>query len=163
MTVHPVDTTLYNSDFSKMWNKKFLFHLGDNFEPAYFLLDKHRSTNFEDLKAGVSYLKRKVDGENESQLSFIKSNVNSIVDQLDTLRGIKKRYDIDNKEYGRDPTVKVEKSIEAAKIKADQMFFDVLGRKDRADATRNALNVMNRFKFLFYLPANIEANIAKGT
>ena len=72
------------------------------------------------------------------------------------------RYDIDNKEYGRDPTVKVEKSIEAAKIKADQMFFEVLGRKDRADATRNALNVMNRFKFLFYLPANIEANIAKG-
>merc|ERR1711953_475079 len=42
------------------------------------------------------------------------------------------------------------------------MFFDVLGRKDRADATRNALNVMNRFKFLFYLPANIEANILKG-
>ena len=126
-------------------------------------MDKHRSTNFEDLKAGVSYLKRKVDGENESQLSFIKSNVNSIVDQLDTLRDIKRRYDIDNKEYGRDPTVKVEKSIEAAKIKADQMFFDVLGRKDRADATRNALNVMNRFKFLFYLPANIEANIAKGT
>ena len=64
----------------------------DNFEPAYFLLDKHRSTNFEDLKAGVSYLKRKVDGENESQLSFIKSNVSSIVDQLDTLRGIKKRF-----------------------------------------------------------------------
>ena len=56
----------------------------------------------------------------------------------------------------------MEKSIEAAKIKADQMFFEVLGRKDRADATRNALNVMNRFKFLFYLPANIEANIAKG-
>jgi hypothetical protein len=26
----------------------------------------------------------------------------------------------------------------------NQMFFDVLGRKDRADATRNALNVMNR-------------------
>ena len=134
----------------------------DNFEPAYFLLDKHRSTTFEDLKAGVGYLKRKVDGENESQLSFIKSNVSSIVDQLDTLRGIKKRYDIDNREYGKDPTIKVEKSIEAAKIKADQMFFDVLGRKDRADATRNALNVMNRFKFLFYLPANIETNIDKG-
>ena len=46
----------------------------DNFEPAYFLLDKHRSTTFDDLKAGLSYLKRKVDGENESQLSFIKSN-----------------------------------------------------------------------------------------
>ena len=42
----------------------------DNFEPAYFLLDKHRSTNFEDLKAGVSYLKRKVDGENEINTSL---------------------------------------------------------------------------------------------
>ena len=63
----------------------------DNFEPAYFLLDKHRSTTFEDLKAGLGYLKRKVDGENESQLSFIKSNVSSIVDQLDTLKSIKKR------------------------------------------------------------------------
>ena len=47
----------------------------DGFEPAYFLLDKHRGTNFEDLKAGVSYLKRKVDGENESQLSFIKVRI----------------------------------------------------------------------------------------
>ncbi len=134
----------------------------DNFDPCYFLLESHRSTTFDDLKAGVRDLKQKVDGENRSQVSFIKSNVSSIVDQLDTLRSIKKRYEIDNKDYGREPTVKVEKSIEAAKMKADQMFFDVLGRKDRADATRNALNVMNRFKFLFYLPANIKANINKG-
>ena len=38
----------------------------------------------------------------------------------------------------------VEKSVAEAKKEADQMFYDVLGRKDRADATRNALNVMNR-------------------
>ncbi len=42
------------------------------------------------------------------------------------------------------------------------MFVDVLGRKDRADATRNALSVLHRFKFLFNLPANIENNLAKG-
>ena len=62
----------------------------------------------------------------------------------DTLRRIKKRYETDCKEYGREPTVPVEKSVAEAKKEADQMFFDVLGRKDRADATRNALNVMNR-------------------
>ena len=39
----------------------------------------------------------------------------------------------------------VEEAVAAAKKEADQMFFDVLGRKDRADATRNALNVMNRY------------------
>jgi hypothetical protein len=32
----------------------------------------------------------------------------------------------------------VESAIASAKGEADQMFFDVLGRKDRADATRNA-------------------------
>ena len=44
---------------------------------------------------------------NESQLSFIKFNVSSIVDQLDTLKSIKRRYDVDNTQYGKDPTIKV--------------------------------------------------------
>lgn len=37
----------------------------------------------------------------------------------------------------------------------------MLGRKDKADSTRNALNVLQRFKFLFNLPLNIERNIQK--
>jgi hypothetical protein len=66
------------------------------------------------------------------------------------LRRIKKRYETDCREYGREPTVAVEEAVAAAKKEADQMFFDVLGRKDRADATRNALNVMNRFDCVFF-------------
>lgn len=46
---------------------------------------------------------------------------------------------------------------------AEAVFDDVLGRKDRADATRNALGVLNRFKLLFYLPNTIEKNIQKVT
>ena len=30
------------------------------------------------------------------------------MDQLDTLRSVKKRYEIDNREYGQDPTASVE-------------------------------------------------------
>ena|SRR6218665_1185338 len=44
---------------------------------------------------------------------------------------------------------------------AEAVFDDVLGNKDRADATRNALGVLNRFKLLFYLPSTIEKNIQK--
>ncbi len=66
------------------------------------------------------------------------------------MRRIKKRYENDCREYGREPTVAVEEAVAAAKKEADQMFFDVLGRKDRADATRNALNVMNRFDCGFF-------------
>lgn len=46
---------------------------------------------------------------------------------------------------------------------ADTLFQEVLGRKDKADSTRNALNVLQRFKFLFSLPLSIERNIQKVT
>ena len=44
---------------------------------------------------------------------------------------------------------------------ADKLFHDVLNRKDKADATRNTLAVLHRFKFLFNLPLTIERNIQK--
>ncbi len=40
--------------------------------------------------------------------------------------------------------MRVETAIARCKEEADKMFFDVLGRKDKADKTRNALNVLNR-------------------
>ena len=42
---------------------------------------------------------------------------------------------------------------------ANAMFKDIISRKDDADAKRNALNVLQRFKFLFNLQRNIEKNI----
>jgi len=133
----------------------------ERFDPAYFLLEHHHATTFDDLKAGLEHLRRKVSGHNQNQLSFIKSNTNSIMDQLDTLRSVKKRYEIDTRESGSDPTQAVEKAISECKEEADKMFFDVLGRKDKADKTRNALTVLNRFKFLFHLPASIRAHLVK--
>ena len=133
----------------------------ERFDPAYFLLEHHHNTTFDDLKVGLEHLRRAVSGHNQNQLSFIKSNTNSIMDQLDTLRSVKQRYEIDNKELGRDPTVAVERAISQCKEEADKMFFDVLGRKDKADKTRNALTVLNRFKFLFHLPASIRGHLAR--
>lgn len=46
--------------------------LSENFEPAWFLLEHHHGTSFDDLRIGLSYLKRKVDSQNEGQLSFLK-------------------------------------------------------------------------------------------
>jgi len=133
----------------------------ERFDPAYFLLEHHHATTFEDLKAGLEHLRRKVSGHNQDQLSFIKSNTNGIMDQLDTLRSVKKRYEIDNREYGSEPTEKVEKAVTRCKQEADKMFFSVLDRKDNADRTRNALMVLNRFKFLFHLPANIRTHLGR--
>jgi len=133
----------------------------ERFDPAYFLLEHHSATTFDDLKAGTEHLRRKVSGHNANQLSFIKANTNPIMDQLDTIRSVRKRYELDRREYGQDPTVKVESAIAQCKEEADKMFFDVLGRKDKADKTRNALTVLNRFKFLFHLPSTIRNNLGK--
>lgn len=45
---------------------------------------------------------------------------------------------------------------------ANKLFEDVLSRRERADATRSALAVLQRFRFLFGLPGAIEKNIKKG-
>ena len=45
--------------------------------------------------------------------------------------------------------------ITAAGKDANSLFDDIIRRKDKADATRNVLGIMNRFKFLFYLPPTI--------
>lgn len=45
---------------------------------------------------------------------------------------------------------------------ANKLFEDVLSRREKADATRQALAVMTRYKFLFFLPMNIEHNIKHG-
>ncbi|XP_072169116.1 exocyst complex component 2-like [Diadema setosum] len=57
---------------------------------------------------------------------------------------------------------KIEEFLVKGNENAKKIFQSVLHRKDRADSTRNALNVLNRFKFLFHLPITIERNIKKG-
>lgn len=44
----------------------------EKFHPGWFLLQHHHATTFEDLKAGLAFLKRKVNSQKEGQLSFLK-------------------------------------------------------------------------------------------
>ncbi|KAG4068333.1 hypothetical protein HA402_007853 [Bradysia odoriphaga] len=45
----------------------------ENFSPGWFLLEHHNSTSFEDLKAGLSYLRRKVESQRDGQLVIFES------------------------------------------------------------------------------------------
>lgn len=68
-------------------------------------------------------------------------------------------------EVGRDNstiTSDLQRYLEDASTNAENLFTTVLNCKDRADSIRNTLGVLQRFKFLFYLPMNIERNIKKG-
>lgn len=84
----------------------------DNFSPAWFLLEHHNSTSFEDLKAGLAYLKRKVESQRDGQLSFLKANTGSVIDQLDTLMTLKDKFEQDSKSFGSEPLKLLEESTQ---------------------------------------------------
>ena len=83
----------------------------ENFSPAWFLLENHHGTSFEDLKAGRKYLRRKVESQKEGQLSFLKSNAGSVIDQLDTLMTLRDKFQQDVKAVGNEPVAKLEGAI----------------------------------------------------
>lgn len=83
----------------------------ENFSPGWFLLEHHNSTSFEDLKAGLSYLRRKVESQRDGQLSFLKANAGSVIDQLDTLMMLRDKFQDDVKLVGNEPIEKLRKAI----------------------------------------------------
>ncbi|XP_058058990.1 exocyst complex component 2 [Anopheles bellator] len=134
----------------------------ENFMPGWFLLENHHATSFEDLKAGLSYLRRRVESQKEGQLSFLKSNAGSVIDQLDTLMTLRDRITQDNRVHGKEPVAKLDKGIHGSIDASHELFKDVLVRKEKADATRAALSAMSRHKFLFCLPNTVEKAATKN-
>ncbi|GAB1601968.1 exocyst complex component 2-like isoform X1 [Argonauta hians] len=132
----------------------------ENFSPAWYLLENHHSTSFDDLKAGLGYMKRKAAQRSEGPIAFMKSNLSSTIDCLSSLSAMNTMFATDD--IRGDCMNSYAVLLMQAKSCADGLFQEVLGRKDKADSTRNALSVLHRFKFLFYLPLNIERNIQKG-
>ncbi|VDO85752.1 unnamed protein product [Soboliphyme baturini] len=68
----------------------------------------------------------------------------------------------DSKEHEWPVTIRLEKLISKCLQGGKGIFEEVLLRKDRADSTGNALSVIQRFRFLFYLPQVMKENLEKG-
>lgn len=139
----------------------------ENFIPAWYLLGNHSTTSFSDLKRGLSCLKNKIESQtnpnaNSGQTTFLKTNVLPVIECLDALKALHLALKKDKQEFGPDLTLKVDDSIRKAKDEAHEIFDSILARKDKVDSTRNALNVLQRYRFLFNLPSNIEKSIQKG-
>lgn len=59
----------------------------------------------------LTFLRRKVKGQKEGQLSFLKANVGSVMDQIDTLKLLKEKFEEDKQKFGSDSVLKLEKAI----------------------------------------------------
>lgn len=135
----------------------------ENFSASWYLIENHSTTSFEQLKTAVTNLKRQASKKSEGSLAYVKGGLSTFFEAQDALSAIHQKLEADGTEKVEGSmTQKLENVLNRASNTADTLFQEVLGRKDKADSTRNALNVLQRFKFLFNLPLNIERNIQKG-
>ncbi|XP_009277510.1 PREDICTED: exocyst complex component 2 [Aptenodytes forsteri] len=135
----------------------------ENFSAAWYLIENHSTTSFDQLKTAGGGLNKQANKKNEGSLAYVKGGLSTFFEAQDALSAIHQKLEADGTEKVEGSmTQKLENVLNRASNTADTLFQEVLGRKDKADSTRNALNVLQRFKFLFNLPLNIERNIQKG-
>ncbi|XP_006143115.1 exocyst complex component 2 isoform X1 [Tupaia chinensis] len=165
---NPLGIEIEKSKFPQK-DLEMLFHgmsadfTSENFSAAWYLIENHSTTSFEQLKTAVTNLKRQANKKSEGSLAYVKGGLSTFFEAQDALSAIHQKLEADGTEKVEGSmTQKLENVLNKASNTADTLFQEVLGRKDKADSTRNALNVLQRFKFLFNLPLNIERNIQKG-
>ncbi|XP_069765761.1 exocyst complex component 2 isoform X2 [Narcine bancroftii] len=135
----------------------------ENFSATWYLIENHSATSFDQLKVAANFLRKQANKKNEGSLAYVKGGLSTFFEAQDALSAIHQKLEVDGTEKVEGSmTQKLENVLNRASNTADTLFQEVLGRKDKADSTRNALNVLQRFKFLFNLPLNIERNIQKG-
>ncbi|KAF4082429.1 hypothetical protein AMELA_G00151670 [Ameiurus melas] len=135
----------------------------EHFSATWYLIENHTATSFEQLRVAVGNLKKQASKKNEGSLACVKGGLSTFFEAQDALSAIHQKLESDGTEKVEGSmTRQLENVLNRASNTADTLFQEVLGRKDKADSTRNALNVLQRFKFLFNLPLNIERNIQKG-
>uniref|UniRef100_A0A915E8Q1 Exocyst complex component 2 n=1 Tax=Ditylenchus dipsaci TaxID=166011 RepID=A0A915E8Q1_9BILA len=136
----------------------------ENFNPAWYLLENHKFTKLEDLRVGLRNLQICINKEEETSKNIHKANLNSLINCVDALSDLHLKIDgkikADKKSWP--VTSNLAGKISESRTTADKLFREVLSRKDRADATRNALSVLTRFRFIFFLAESIDDNMAKA-
>jgi len=153
------------SKYSHMFPSRSSFDPTDeNFVPTWFLLEKHRKTSFQKLKEGHAYMKRRANKQsNNIPIQHVKDSLPVFFEVHDTLSAIHHKMQEDLSIKGKENiTDEVEQLLTESSENANDLFKTVLTCKDRADSIRNTLNVLQRFKFLFHLPLQMNRNIQRG-
>ncbi|XP_014664273.1 PREDICTED: exocyst complex component 2-like isoform X2 [Priapulus caudatus] len=134
----------------------------DDFVAQWFLVENHQGSSFDDLKAGLTHMQRRRTHTLDGPASLVKDNLDSFTECINTLTSLQGMIMSDQRASEGHLTDQAEVILSEALGMANDLFQDVLKRRDRADTIRNALNVLLRFKFLFSLPGSIEKNIQRG-
>ncbi|GAA38120.1 exocyst complex component 2 [Clonorchis sinensis] len=135
-----------------------------DFNPMMFLLKFYKNSNFNDLTVTFNNFRKsmRVEGLDEP-VNVIRTNLLLIFRCLEGMDALKNKFLYEKiSSSGRQFELPFEASLSESRNLGYELFEGVLKRRDRAEATRNAIGVMQRYQFLFNLPHAIRSNISKG-
>ncbi|KRZ74784.1 Exocyst complex component 2 [Trichinella papuae] len=151
----------------------------ENFHPVRYLVENCRIVSFENLKAGLEYMRSQVIVSKKGPKEFMKSNLSCILDCIDAMSGklkllcsfsflvvlyldlrlhVEQDCCVNPTEMAEQFQTKIDHCIKTG----EDVFVDVLKRKEQSDAIRNALALLQRFRFMFYLPQLMKIYTEKG-
>lgn len=134
----------------------------ENFSPQWYLLENHADATIEDLRTAIKNMELAKQNDAKRSEEMHKANLYSLINCVDTLANLHQALEKGQNADHFAALGNISKLIKDSKTKAESVFADVLKRKDDADATRNALGVIVRFKFIFFLSSKIEESMKKG-
>ncbi|KAA0187476.1 Exocyst complex component 2 [Fasciolopsis buskii] len=135
-----------------------------DFDPVMFLLKFYRSSTFNDLTVTFNNFRKsiRVEGLGEP-VNVIRTNLLLIFRCLDGMDRMRNRLQDEKKSAGGKLSCPpLENALSDCRNRGHSLFEGILKRRDRAESTRNAIAVMQRYQFLFNLPHAIRSNISKG-
>ncbi|UJR26760.1 hypothetical protein I4U23_008075 [Adineta vaga] len=129
-----------------------------NFNPYYYLLAYKSNANFDELRKNLDHLKRTQVDNKGASTTLVKNNIASFMEAVDIMKDIRRFSADDRKKNFYNPVIKLVEEISRI---AHSMYDTDLTRKDYSDTIRNALNVIQRYKFIFHLPQTIERSVKR--
>ncbi|KJH45737.1 IPT/TIG domain protein [Dictyocaulus viviparus] len=157
----PTSKKMDSSTLSKMFPEGSGNIRMESFSPQWYLLEHHSETSIEQLREALKFMQLTKADEAKKNEQMHKSYSSLWASYFSIYSGPHSQFSFSS-------TVNIlffpyiYTQITEARVKAESVFKDVLSRKDRADATRNALSVLTRFKFIFFLSKTIDENMKKG-
>ncbi|KAI7877332.1 exocyst complex component Sec5-domain-containing protein [Mucor mucedo] len=152
-----------NTNITQLKEKTTMMITNKKFQPRQFLLQVHKETSYNDLVAGEERLRRGVDKRAEALKSLVHQNFDRFVSAKNTIDHVyeemKSKQLNQQQDYG---TIDIQRSLDAANTRAEQVYGPVVERRNRVDKVRSTLYILQRYRFLFNLPSSLLESIKQA-
>ncbi|KHJ47308.1 IPT/TIG domain protein [Trichuris suis] len=134
----------------------------ENFHPVRYLLENYRTASYDSLEAALFHLENHSNLAQKEPKNFLKSNLSCILDCVDALCDLRDFIGSSEQPDYSKMLSTLRHQISVCSSCGEEVFVDVLKRKEQSDSIRNALTVLRRFRFLFLLPQAMKSHVEKG-